>query len=116
MRIFQTYEDILTYAVVRPGMAKNRQQKWINKLKLPFIQNLCLFAFYAMCMFVIHYAETSQEFSESIYALTTIATGIFMLTILSSKRKQHFDLIDNIQKAIEMRKFKSIFLKLSTFS
>lgn len=105
MKVFQTYEKIFAYAIVRhPETQNGFLYKWFIILKAPFINCTTTFAWIALIIYLIRDARTFQEFSETIYASVTLASTMFALSVYFVKSMEFFTLIDNFQQVIEMRK------------
>lgn len=101
MRVFETYEKIFTYGVIRPELLMTPSQKWFANLKVPFINMTTGIAWILLLTFVIKDAQEFREYSESIYALSTLATTIFGLSIFDWKKMGQFKLIDDFKYVIE---------------
>lgn len=101
MRVFETYEKIFTYGVIRPELLKTSSQKFFARLKVPFINLTTAYGWFAVCIYVIKDAQEFREYSESVYALTTLATTMFGLTIFDWKKMGQFKLIDDFKFVME---------------
>lgn len=105
MKVFQTYERIFAYAIVRPEIAKTRFEKLFNNSKVLFVNLLSLYAWSCLLIFFTNNVKTFREYSETIYALSTIATTMFCVKIYEWKKMELFQLVDNFGNVIETRKF-----------
>lgn len=104
MKVFETYEMIFAYGVIRPELLKTSSQKLIAHLKVPFINITTGFSWFFLIVYVIKDAQEFREYSESIYALTTLGTTMFGLTIFDWKKIGQFKLIDDFKFVLEESK------------
>lgn len=104
MKVLKTYEKLFAYGVIRPELRKTPSQKFLANLKVPFINLLTAYGWMSLLIYVIKYAEEFREYSESIYALTTLATTIFGLTMFHLKKIGQFKLIDEFKYVMEKSK------------
>lgn len=113
MRVFQTFEQIFAFFIVRPELAKTSRQQWMNKWKIPVIIYILAVASTTLLIYLFHDAKTSQEYSETVYGLATLLTGTFGLSMYKLKSEQIFKMNDDFQSAIEMREYFSDFILFS---
>lgn len=109
MKVFQTYEKIFAYAIVRPGIANTRFKKLINHSKVLFVNFISMYAWSCLLVFFSYNVQTFREYSETIYALSTIATTMFCVKIYDWKKMELFRLVDNFGDVIETRKMILLF-------
>lgn len=108
MKMFETYEACLQYAVIRPKLAKTTFEKIIANLKFPFICIVNGLSFVALLMYVIVEAEEFGDYSESIYGLITTASVTFVLGVCYWKELEHFNLIVTFRNMIEESEYSKV--------
>lgn len=75
-----------------------------------------LIGIFMVFLFVVHFADSPEEYMDSFYILIMIFTTFtsFMTTILAMTRL--FDFFDSYEKVSDMSKFNSILFKSSNVS
>lgn len=107
MKILQSYEQMLAFAIVRDKLAPDRNgsvQNYTLGLKnpLPWFVFVSCSILASMLMFIE--ADTFKQQTDCFYILLTTACNALIFTILVWKRVEIFELIDELEKVIEKRK------------
>lgn len=105
IKILQTYQKTLSHIIVHDTALDNsRMQKYTNALKQTLAISSLGLGLVFMTLFVIFEAETVQDFSDSFYAMSTIAVNVPIVAIYVWRKKKVFELIDRLEDAIATRK------------
>lgn len=110
MKILQTYQKLLAFAIIRDKLMNGRLATAENVQNYPLsLRNVFPMLLLMLCIilsasYILIEAETFKQYSDCFYILvTSIANaGIFM--ILVWKRAEIFQLIDHLEIMIEKRK------------
>lgn len=87
MRVFQEYQKFLTYAIVRPdSTTPDFLRKFNLNLKTLPIYLITSLAWGCLVAYLYDEARTFQEYSETFYALTTLASTTTALKIFEWKK------------------------------
>lgn len=111
MKILQTYQKLLAFAIIRDKLMNGRLATAENVQNYPLsLRNVFPMLLLMLCIilsasYILIEAETFKQYSDCFYILvTSIANaGIFM--ILVWKRAEIFQLIDHLEIMIEKRKY-----------
>lgn len=106
MKVFKEYEKFVAYAFTRPDPTKapNLLQKYGINLRTIPIYAITIFGWILLIAFLLDRVQTLQDYSETIYALTTLASTTSALAIFEWQQKQLFGLIDKFESIIKPRK------------
>lgn len=124
MNIFQLYQGIVEYAIVRDDYLKPSSnssdgtsgslQQLLSPYKNLAICSLKLFGCFSLLLFICFQAKTFPEFSESIFSFFTLVVCLIFTRIFYLNRELIFNLINNFERVIDKRKL--IFLLLFQIS
>lgn len=113
MKIFQVYQQFIAYFIVRDEV---RKIKPLSSVDMKSFQhnniswkNAAVYFEMTLAsgLFIVYInqcAKTFQEFSETIYAITTLNAGIFAMIIFELNKENIFELIDSLEVTINDRK------------
>lgn len=115
MKVFQFYQNFLTYVIVRGEPPKafakfssgikiidlfQQHSFTLQKLFMYFIMtNSCI----CLTINLFLNAKTFQEYSETSYAILTLGACVLVVRIFEVNEAHIFKLIDNIEDAVKMR-------------
>lgn len=111
MKVFRAFEKHVSYALTRPDPTQSPsslQSYGINLRTIP-IYIMSALVWISLLCFLYDGVETLEEYSITIYALTTVAGITILLRLFEWKRKEMFRLIDEFEKIIEARKLETSF-------
>lgn len=116
MKILQMYQNFLTYVIVRDESTANNPihssmvkvpdfiQKNFVTLKNLWVYLMMVSGVFCLLVFLSNDAQTFQEFSETIYAISTLICCFVVIRIFEVNKTHIFALIDNFEKTIDTRK------------
>lgn len=116
MKILQMYQNFLTYVIVRDESTANIPilssmvkvpdfiQKNFVTLKNLWVYSMMVSGVFCLLVFLSNDAQTFQEFSETIYAISTLICCFVVIRIFEVNKTHIFALIDNFEKTIDTRK------------
>lgn len=116
MKILQMYQNFLTYVIVRDESTANIPilssmvkvpdfiQKNFVTLKNLWVYLMMVSGVFCLLVFLSNDAQTFQEFSETIYAISTLICCFVVIRIFEVNKTHIFALIDNFEKTIDTRK------------
>lgn len=96
MKVLQVYQGTLSFVITR-------DDNGIKSFRYIGILSVYGFGVISLIQFLISEAQTFQDYSESVYPLSTILTDFFVVIIYVWKKEQIFKLVDDLENAIEER-------------
>lgn len=105
MKVFQEYEKFVAYAFTRPDSSKipGLLERYGISAKTLTINSVIFSGMYFLILFILDEAETLQEYSETVYALTTLASITSGFVLFEWRQIHLFGSIDAFQNIIESR-------------
>lgn len=104
MKIFREFEKGVSYAFTRPNPIQP-QRYGINYKTIPIFA-ISVFGWIGLLFFFYDEVETVEQYSETIYALNTVACITSVFAIFDRKQKEMFKLIDMFEDIIKARKLR----------
>lgn len=107
MKLFQKYEEVVSFLVVRDeayaNKTVNRASHFILNI-VPPVVSLSVYIVFAS-VFLFFEAETFQQYCETFYPWITSILNFLGLASILLKRERFFELIDEYEKTVNARKF-----------
>lgn len=103
MKVFHTFEKQFAYAIVRATESDFGYQNFFNRYKhlLIILLKFCACVPLVQVFFVRDF--NVQEYTETIYALTTTSGMAVMLKMFECRKQQIFGMIDSFTEMVEER-------------